>query len=352
MSSTLFIDLNTMQHNLNEINKKLKKDVQRMAVIKDNAYGHGIVRISKFLKDKVEWFCVARLDEAILIRENGITNPVLVFEIPPKGMEDAYINYKLTASIADLSVFERLKAGTDCHIKFDTGMGRLGLMPEDASFILEKMKTYKHLNYKGIYTHFANADVPGHPSVLKQLEKFKIIRSHFPEQLMTHTANSGAIFYFQDYDLQFDAVRPGVCLYGYSPGETEVPQLKAAAVLRSELAQVKKVKKGATVGYGSRWTAPKDGWLGIIPAGYAHGISRNLSGKFEVEIDGKLFQQVGTISMDYSAVFLDDHQAVPGTTVTLLNNSNLKVKRWAKLLDTIPYEIVTRISNEVKREYI
>ncbi|MEX0721713.1 MAG: alanine racemase [Balneolaceae bacterium] len=352
MSSTLLIDLKKLDHNLNAVNAQLEKNVLRMAVIKDNAYGHGLLPIANRLKEKVEWFCVARVDEGVKLREAGIKIPILVFEIPPAGKEELYLSHNLTASIPDLAVFECLKEGTDCHLKFDTGMGRLGIMPADAEQALEKMKQNSHLNYTGIYTHFANADSVNHPHVFEQLKVFKAIRSTFPENLMTHTANSGAIFYYKEAGLQFDAVRPGVCLFGYAPGQVEVPQLQSIAEWKTHLVQVKKIHKGDVAGYGSRWEAPKSGMLGLIPVGYAHGVSRNLSGKFEVGIGNKFFPQVGTISMDYSAVFLDDTYFEAGEEVTLLRSGDLSVRSWAHTLGTIPYEVITGISIEVKREYL
>src|SRR5690554_4869314 len=346
MSSTLYIDLTKLQHNLEAINKRLRKNVKKMAVIKDNAYGHGFLPIAHFLKDKVEWFCVARLEEAIQLRENGIRNSILVFEIPSKVRAEEYVKYNITASICDPSDFEHLKEGTLCHIKFDTGMGRLGIRPQDVSLVLEKMAARNDLKFTGIYTHFANATEIDHPRINEQLELFRQIRAQFPSHWMTHTANSGAIFYYEDYDLQFDAVRPGVSLLGYSPGDHGIADLEIIAEWRTTLSQVKKIDKGESVGYGGRWNAPADGWLGIIPVGYAQGLSRNLSGKINVQINDKLYPQVGTISMDYSAIFLANDAIERGAEVVLLNGTNLTARTWANVLETIPYEIITRISQD------
>jgi alanine racemase len=150
----------------------------------------------------------------------------------------------------------------------------------------------------------------------------------------------------------FDAVRPGVCLYGYAPGPDDISDLEPVIEWRSKLVQVKKLQKGDLVGYGSRWEAPKDGWLGVIPVGYADGIFRNLSGEFAVEISGKLFQQVGTISMDYVMVYLKEQQFKPGESVTILKNGKLSAKEWAKKMGTIPYEITTAISPKIERVYV
>ncbi|MFD2532071.1 alanine racemase [Gracilimonas halophila] len=351
MSSTLYVHLSRIAKNLDAVDQRIGKGVKRMAVVKDEAYGHGLLPVAGYLKDKVEWFCTARLEEAVQLREHGIQNPILVFEIPPAGQEALFLKYDITASISDVSVFERLKPGTKAHLHFDTGMFRLGMLPDDVAAVLQNMKDFD-LDYTGIYTHFANSDVEGHSRVLRQLEVFRSIRSQFPEQLLTHTANSGAIFYYHDKGVLFDAVRPGVCLYGYAPGPYDISDLEPVIEWRSKLVQVKKLQKGDLVGYGSRWEAPKEGWLGVIPVGYADGIFRNLSGEFAVEINGQLFQQVGTISMDYVMVYLKEQQFKPGESVTILKNGKLSAKKWAKIMGTIPYEITTAISPKIERVYV
>lgn len=322
-----------------------------MAVVKNEAYGHGMLPVANYLKDKVEWFCVAWLEEAIKLRESGIENPILVFSVPPKGKEGLYKKYDITASISHLAVFERLKKGTSCHLQFDTGMFRLGMLPEEISDAVAAVEKYSGLNYTGIYTHFACSDEKNHKGVKKQIELFKNIRSHFSDDLMAHTSNSGGIFYYGE-ETQFDAVRPGVCLYGYAPGEVEIPELSPVIEWTSHLVQVKPIKKGDLVGYGSRWQAPEDGWLGIVPVGYSDGLFRSLSGKFDMEISGSLYPQVGTISMDYSAVFLGSNKFSEGQEVTLLRNGELSAKTWAQKAGTIPYEITTAIKPKVKRKYI
>ncbi|MEX2605414.1 MAG: alanine racemase [Gracilimonas sp.] len=352
MSSTLYIHLSKIGENLKAVNSQIGAGVKRMAVIKDEAYGHGMLPVANYLKDKAEWFCVARIDEAVRLREAGIKLPILVFEVPVKGKEHLYSTYEITASISDLYVFERLEPGTNCHLHFDTGMFRLGILPDQVEEVHQKIKKYSALNYSGIYTHFANADDPNDARVLKQLEIFKSIRAQFPEALLTHTCNSGAIFHYHDKGVIMDAVRPGICLYGFAPGAEDIPTLSPILEWKSELVQVKKIRKGDEVGYGSRWKAPKDGWLGIVPVGYADGIFRNLSSNFNMEIAGEKYPQVGTISMDFSAVFLGDNFFPIGAPVTLLGEGELSAREWAKKIGTIPYEITTAISQKIKREYI
>lgn len=350
MSSTLYIHLAKLDQNLEVVKTMAGRDVKVMAVVKDEAYGHGLLPIAKHLSGKVEWFCLAGIDEAVRLRKSGIENPILVFEIPKRGKEDLYREYNVTASISDLSVFERLKPGTDCHLHFDTGMMRLGMLPMEVPEVLQKMKDHPELNYSGIYTHFANADGEAEPSVNHQLEVFKDIRVQFPDDLMCHTSNSAGVLYHSSAGL-FDAVRPGISLYGFAPGE-EIEGLEPVAEWISELVQVKRIQKGEAVGYGSRWKAPEDGWLGIVPVGYSDGLFRSMSNKFRVEIAGEMYQQAGTISMDYFAVFLENQTFEVGEKVTILKNGEMSAKEWAQKMGTISYEITTSISPKVKRVYL
>lgn len=352
MSSKLIVDLKKIGANLNVVNEIVGQNVQIMAVVKDEAYGHGLIKVASYLQDKTDWFCVSNIDEAVRLREHQINNPILVFGVPEKGKEFLYKKHQITASISDLSVFERLKPGTNCHIHFDTGMHRLGILPEDLEKVQNKMKACSELNYSGIYTHFANADDPGHSRVLQQLNTFKEIRQEFPENWMAHTANSGAIFHYQMEGVLMDAVRPGVCLYGFAPGEIDIPKLTPAAEWKSQIIQVRKAKKGEKVGYGSRWEVPHDGWLAILPVGYADGIFRNLSNQIMVEIRGKKYPQAGTVSMDYIAVFLKNDLYQEGEEVTILGEGDISASYWAKKMGTIPYEITTSIAPKVKRVYL
>ena len=323
-----------------------------MAVVKDNGYGHGMVPIAKHIKDNVEWFCVARAIEGVQLREAGIMNPILVFEAPLQRTALLYKSHNLTATLTSVSDLELLEPGTDFHINFDTGMHRLGVLPEEVSELKEALFGYSDLNCSGIYTHYFKADDPGNPEVKQQLELFKSIRSEFPSEWMTHTANTGGIFHYTNLDLQFDAVRPGVCLYGYGAGDVDVPDLEPILDLKSFLMQVKKVKQGEPISYGGKWIAPGNGYIGIVPAGYSDGIPRILTSKIKLMIGEKLYQQAGTITMDYMVVFLGEDYYPAGTEVILLKGRELSAKHWADIAGTIPYEITTSLKERVPKEYI
>lgn len=351
MNSIVTIHLSKLDHNINVIKKQLDPGVRTMAVIKDNAYGHGIVEVAKHIEKKVSWFCVAEAGEGKVLREAGIKIPILVFETPSEATARLYTEYDLTASVSDISVLGILKNGTSYHINFDTGMHRLGMLPNDIEPLKAEMEKYSDLECTGIYTHFYKADDPGNPEVEHQLKIFRKIRKHFPDDLMTHAANTGAIFYYKHLNLQFDAVRPGVCLYGYAAGRKEIHELEPIIEWRSRLMQVRKIAEGQPVGYGGRWRMPFDGFLGTIPVGYSDGVFRILSGKINVEINGRVYHQVGTISMDYMSVFLGEAEIEPGTEVYLLKGKDLTAQEWARESETIPYEITTSIKEKVDREY-
>lgn len=352
MRSEIKVHLSKLENNLRSIKSRLKTGVKVMAVIKDDAYGHGAIPVAKHLADNVDWFCVATLDEAIELREGGIKKPLLVFEVPDKDNAGEYLNHDITATVSDISTFDILQEGTEYQLNFDTGMRRLGIPISDSKEAFEKFNAYKKLKCTGLYTHFCSSDEPDNTMVEQQLLSFKDIISMFPDYLMRHTANTGAIFYYQHLDLQFDAVRPGVCLYGYLAGESESPDLQPIIEWKSHVMQTRKIKKGESVGYGQSWAAPKDGIVGTIPVGYGDGVQRLISGKFKVEINSKQIQQVGRVSMDYFGVYCEESSFKRNDEVTIFDGENLSPKNWAKTLDTIPYEIVTNLNRKVKREYI
>ncbi len=167
MNSTAVIHLSKLDHNLDAIDRRLKPGVQRMAVIKDNAYGHGVVPIAKHISNRVEWFCVARAIEGKQLREAGITNPILVFEAPLIETATMFKDFNLTATLAEIDSLNVLKAGTEYQVNIDTGMHRLGVLPEDVGALSQAISKYPELKCTGIYTHYFKADDPGNPEVKK-----------------------------------------------------------------------------------------------------------------------------------------------------------------------------------------
>ena len=292
MNSTAVIHLSKLDQNLDAIDRRIKSGVQRMAVIKDNAYGHGLVPIAKHISNRVEWFCVARAIEGKQLREAGITNPILVFEAPLNETASMFKDFNLTATLAEIDSLNVLQAGTEYQINIDTGMHRLGVLPEDVGVLSQALSKY-------------------------------------PELKCT-----------------------GVCLYGYGAGDVDVPDLEPILDWKSFLMQVKKVRKGESVSYGGKWIASKDGFIGVIPTGYSDGIPRVLTNSIKLMINEKLYEQAGVISMNYTIVFLGDNGYEKGTEVFFLKGKELSAKEWAKQARTIPYEITTSIKERVQKKYV
>ncbi len=350
MRSEIFVHKSSIDANFEAIKRRLKPGVKVMAVVKDNAYGHGLVEFATHIQGKTDWFCVVRVEEGVVLREAGITNPILVFEVANAERAPLYPKYDLTATVGDITGFKLLEEGTSYHINFDTGMKRLGMYSSQIPEVLEQIKMYSNIYCKGIYTHYANSDAEEGNTVAEQLKLFTEIRSHFPEELMTHTANSGGIFYHTDKDVQFDAVRPGISLYGYAPGDEVIPDLKSVIDWKSQIMQAKRIKKGEAVSYGCTWKAPKDGWIGAVPVGYSDGVPRILGSEIQLMKGNEFLQQAGRVTMDYIMVF-SENEIQLGEEIFLFNRKELTPNEWATKSGTISYEITTRLNQRTKRFY-
>lgn len=348
-NSTVTINLRQLKKNVEELSKYLDKETYIMAVLKADAYGHGAVQVANALDSLVAAFAVNNIQEGIELRENGIDKPILVFEVPQKSFVSQYREQNLTATVSSDEHFEILPEGTAYHLNFDTGMGRLGFNPEEVKRVADLVQKNQQLSCTGIYSHFATSENPGSEMVVRQHQTFKKIRSHFSDKLTTHISNTGGTAFYKT--AQFDMVRLGIGLYGYPPGETNIEGIAAVLEWKSELVQVKSIEANSTVSYGANWKAPAEGYLGIIPVGYEDGIKRSLSENIAVQIDSKEYPLVGTITMNYSMVFLQDDYFEPGTEVKLLHRKS-DVENWAQKAGTIPYEILTSINPKIPREYL
>jgi len=320
-----------------------------MAVIKANAYGHGAGEVAHKIAHQVDWFAVNDIDEAIELRESGIKTPILDFGVPEIEMASLYKKHDVTSTISATEHFDILQSGTDYHLNFNTGMGRLGFRPEQVEEVLELMKNYPSLNCTGIYSHLATADDPDSDKPNEQYQLFRKIRKLFDDRLLTHFCNTaGAI---RCREASFDMVRLGIGIYGYAPGKLHIPGLQPAVTWRTRLVQVNCIKKGETVSYGASWRAPEDGFIGIIPVGYCDGIPRGLSGNFEVRIDGKEYPVAGRVTMNYCMIFLGQTPLERGKEVTLLDDTYITAGDWAEKMNTIPYEILTGLPENIPRRY-
>jgi alanine racemase len=348
-NSSVIVDLPALHNNFQRLSEFVDKDTRIMAVVKSDAYGHGAIKVAEALEPKVGAFAVNAIQEGIELREAGITKPILVFEVPQKSMVRQYRVHNLTATFSAKEHFDWVPDGTSYHLNFDTGMGRLGFRAEQAEKVAELVNKRKELFCTGIYSHFATAHEPGSARVKEQHRKFNTIRSHFPDQLATHIANTGGTAFYDTE--QFNMVRLGIGLYGYAPGDIAIDGLQPVLRWDTFLTQVKEVKKGEAISYGADWQAPGDGYIGILPVGYEDGLKRNLGGKLRVRIGNEDYPVVGTVTMNYSMVFLEQSKFEVGTAVKLLHAGN-DAYDWAQKLETIPYEILTSIDLRIPRTYI
>ena len=348
-NSIVEVHLYKLKQNLQALRSHLNENTRIMSVVKADAYGHGAVEVAGTLEPLVEAFAVNDIHEGIELRKQGITKPVLVFEVPQKAMASHYRMHNLTATVSAKEHFDWLPNGSSYHLNFDTGMGRLGFAPDEAERVLSMVKQNENIFCTGLYSHFATADSPGSDFFAEQHRLFKTIREQFPQNLSAHIANTGATAFYSSE--QFNMVRLGIGLYGYAPGTTEIKDIAPILQWKSKLVQVKPITEQSTVSYGATWQAPEDGYLGIIPVGYDDGLKRSLSEELTVRINGERYPLVGNITMNYSMVFLGEDEYKPGTSVQLLYSGS-NAWDWASKIDTIPYEILTSINPKIPREYI
>ena len=329
------IDLSAIHHNLKQVRKQVGKHPHIMAVVKANAYGHGMLPVAKsILKENLaSYLGVAIVEEGVTLRRNGIEAPVLVLTAPPEPQLGLFVEHNLGATLCSISIARKLNriaagVGTKAivHVKVDTGMGRIGIAPKDTIAFIDEVRTLRNIDVAGIFTHFATADDKNLSFARKQLSDFtSLLRKldaagiHVP---IKHSANSGAILQLKDS--YFDMVRPGIMLYGYYPSrETRKSlSLRPAMSLRSRIEFMKTVEKGTSVSYGRRYYTSSKTNIASVSIGYADGISRRLTNKANVLVKGKKYPVVGTICMDQLMI------NVGGTGVQGRRQGNPYGTRW------------------------
>ncbi len=363
------IDLSAIHHNLKQVRKQVGKHPHIMAVVKANAYGHGMLPVAKsILKENLaSYLGVAIVEEGVTLRRNGIEAPVLVLTAPPEPQLGLFVEHNLGATLCSISIARKLNriaagVGTKAivHVKVDTGMGRIGIAPKDTIAFIDEVRTLRNIDVAGIFTHFATADEKNLSFARKQLSDFtSLLRKldaagiHVP---IKHSANSGAILQLKDS--YFDMVRPGIMLYGYYPSrETRKSlSLRPAMSLRSRIEFMKTVKKGTSVSYGRRYYTSSKTNIASVSIGYADGISRRLTNKANVLVKGKKYPVVGTICMDQLMINVGGRPVCKvGDRVTLMGrDGDLEIPCWkiSETLGTIPYEIFCSVSERVPRNYI
>lgn len=351
---------------------KLKRRVDNrkvIAVVKANAYGHGVVKAVEALeslgKDKPFYYAVALTEEAVEIRENKLTDsPILSFAPFCKDELSEYLKYSIIPTVSSIEQIEiikkiNLKEKLKIHVNVDTGMGRLGIHFSQAHEALKVLYSQGNIEVDGIYTHFATSDEKNKRFTIIQLNRFNkilaFLKANKIKPNLIHASNSGAIIDVPQ--AWFDAVRPGISLYGYSPSQEtgEAVELKPVMELVSKITTLKRITKGETVSYGRIFTAKRETLAATVPVGYADGYNRNLSNKAYGIINGKLVKQIGRVTMDRILFDVTDVDVQVGDEVVLLGQrSKLKFDAWdwSNILNTIPYEVTCNISKRVPRIYV
>lgn len=371
------IDLDAIDHNVRELRGITHPRARMMAVVKADGYGHGAVEVARtVLAAGADMLAVARIDEGILLRQAGLEAPILVFSPTFPTFAENLITYDLIQSVAGLKIGQQLDAvARRCgktipiHLKVDSGMGRLGLLPDarrvkasmSAVAEVEAITQLKGLCLEGVYTHFAAADESDKGYAHHQLAVFETFLQALQKAGvdcgMRHAANSAAIIDLPQTHL--DAVRPGIALYGLYPSrdvDRDRVDLQPALSLKSRLLQVKAVPTGFKASYGMTWEAPEPTVIGTVAAGYADGIQRQLSNRGAMLVGGHRAPIVGRVCMDLIMLDLGaDSPAVAGDEVVIIGRqgeAHITADDIADLLGTINYEVVFTNATRVPRRYL
>ena len=359
------IDRAALRHNLAQLIGFTLPSATILAVVKANAYGHGLQEIVESLREQVSYFGVASIEEVLAIRRFEVETPILLFGVPPRDVIDLAIQADATLAVSSLEqgkeISERaqtLHRPARIHIKIDTGMGRLGIPKSLALKTIVELAAFEMLELEGIFTHFPQGDDENDSFTQNQIQIFEDLIGKASQKgihfTYCHAANSTGIVNYKG--AHFNLVRPGLSLYGIYPSEGLKKKLTLKPVLnwRARLNLIKKLGPGESTGYNRTFIASQETTIGIIPVGYGHGYPFSLSNKGEVLFNGRRFPVVGRVSMDYIAVNFGPNfsEVKAGDRITLLGRDGgetLSAESLAEKAETIPYEIVTRINPTIPR---
>ena len=349
------VDLGAIRHNLIKIKEHVQKKL--LVVIKANAYGHGALKVAKATDDIADYFAVATIEEAIALREADIKNPILILGYVSPEYFAELVKYDIEQTLFDYeSAVLLAKAGGKAHIAVDTGMGRIGFVPNEESVeTIKKIYALEGIKIEGIFTHFATADERDKSFSREQYECFtdfvKKLEDEGVHIPVKHVANSATIVDMPEMGL--DLVRCGIITYGLKPScDVGDIDIKRALKLKTHVVYVKKVPKGTSISYGRTYVTDKERVIATIPVGYADGYPRALSNCGRVTINGCYAPIVGRVCMDQFMVDVTDIPNVKvGDNVGLIDDM-IPCEEIAELEGTINYETVCKISDRVPRVYI
>jgi len=360
------IHLNHLAYNLNQICKKVAP-AEVMAVVKANAYGHGAIPVTKRLvKEGVKYFAVARIAEAVELRKAGIQEKILIFGSLFQDEIEKSINYNVSVTVTDESDISVIAGAAKkyqkiavAHANIDTGMGRVGILPENALQTITAIMDNDFLRLEGVYMHYATSDERDKSYALQQLKKFNSILDQMKgngiELPIIHASNSGAILDLPE--ARFDMVRAGISLYGHYPSTntSESIRLKQVMTLKTKVSSTRRLPKGSSISYGRKYFTDKETSIAVLPIGYADGIHRAFINLGEVLINGQLYPMVGTVTMDQIMVDVGDDPVKVGDDVIFWGDTpqgRLQATKVADKIGTISYELCCGITKRVPRIYI
>jgi alanine racemase len=336
-----------------------------MAILKANAYGHGLEAVARALAPQADAFGVALVEEGIELRRLGLENPILVFGGVWTRQIPLFLEHRLTLTVPSLARLRDVEeaaaasgARAKVHLKIDTGMERIGVHHYSAEGLLEAAARSPHVEVEGIYSHFANADAEDLSDARRQLARFQEVLRFYERRSLPlpfrHLANSAALLRMKESHL--DIVRPGLLLYGVYPFADASAAIRVLPALswKSRVVYFKVVEAGSPVSYGSTWKSDHPVRVVTVPVGYGDGYFRSMSNRAQVLLRGRRYRQVGLICMDQMMVNIEQGTGYNGDEVVLVGEQEgerLTVEELAAWAGTIPYEILTAISERVPRVY-
>ena len=348
------INLDAIRQNAEAIKASTGKRL--IAVVKADAYGHGVVPVIEALRTVADMFAVATIEEGVALRQAGIRDPILVLFSSSSEQAAPIVAHGLTPTISDWEFADRLNAVASkiisVHVNINTGMNRSGIHWTEAGQFLSRLKTLHRLHVEGVFTHLATADETDKHFVFVQLKRFSSVLEKVSNgSELVHAANSAATLAIPE--AHFDAVRPGLSLYGIYPASERPIQLEPALTWKTRVGWIGTILESEGVSYGLKYKAPRETRVAMVQAGYGDGYPRALSGVGEVLIGGARRLIIGSVCMDVSVVRLASTDTVSiGDEVVLIGkqgNAEITVDALAHRTGTIAYEILTQIGKRVKR---
>lgn len=360
------VDLGVLEDNIRRMQKALRRETAIIFVVKDRAYAHGLVPVvTRASESGVKWFGVVHLHEALAVRTAAESSRILLLGVAEPSDMPVLLERRIIPIVVSEDHGRALAAAASgvgkripVHLKIDTGMGRLGVLWEEAPAVFERLSASPGLDIQGVCTHFASVEIRKPSLGPDQLRRFQgvvqTLERTSGRRLFRHVSSSRAILYHEDWDL--DGVRPGITLYGYGAGERGM-RFKTRPILqwKTVVVQAKKVSAGFPIGYYSTYVTPAATTIATLAVGYADGYHRALSNKGFVLIRGRRCPVVGRVSMNWITVDAGpDSDVVTGDEAVLIGEQG-KEAVWAnelaRLARTIPYEILTSINPAAERKY-